>query len=151
MKDEFLYNVAQDLISIPPLIFRGTRRKVLKPAFADTDVHISHIHFEIIRLLKDEGTMHAAAIGKHLHIAKAQMTKLIDRLVAFNLVTRETDRHDRRITNISLSDYGNKLLEEKRQCILKDICESIANLSDEDVICLSDSLRKLNEILSKLK
>ncbi len=150
MKDEFLYKVALDLFSIPPLILRSTRRKVIKSTLADMEVDISHLNFEVIRLLKDEGTMHAAEIGDRLHIARAQMTRLIDRLVDLNMVTRQMDEHDRRISNISLSDYGKRIMEENRQRIINDIREAIASLSDEDITSLSYSLRKVNEILLKL-
>lgn len=150
MKDDVLYKVAIDLFSIPPLIFRGTRKKVVKAALADMEAHISHLNFEIIRLLKDEGTLHVAEIGKRLHIAKAQMTKLIDRLVDLKIVIRETDSCDRRIINISLSDYGKQIIKENRQRMINDIREAIANLSDDDIKNLSDSLRKIKEILSKL-
>ena len=150
MKDEILYKVALDLFSIPPLIFRGTRKKVVKAALADMEANISHLNFEIIKLLKEEGTLHVAEIGQRLHIAKAQMTKLIDRLVDLNIVIREADTCDRRTVNISLSDYGRQIMEENRQRIINDIREAIANLSDDDIESLSDSLRKLKEILSKL-
>jgi len=150
MKDEILYKVALDLFSIPPLIFRGTRKKVVKAALADMEANISHLNFEIIKLLKEEGTLHVAEIGQRLHIAKAQMTKLIDRLVDLNIVIREADTCDRRTVNISLSDYGRQIMEENRQRIINDIREAIANLSDDDIESLSDSLRKLKEISSKL-
>ncbi len=150
MKDDILYKVALDLFSIPPLILRSTRKKVIKSTLADMEVNMSHLNFEIIKLLKEEGTLHAAEIGKRLHIAKAEMTKLIDKLVEMKIVVREADSCDRRITNISLSAYGKKIMEENRQRIIKDIREAIANLNDEDINSMSVSLRKLKAILSKL-
>ena len=115
LRDEILNQVSLDLLSIPPLIFRGTRKKVIKASLADIDVNITHHHFEIIRILKQEGTLHIAEIGNRLQIAKAQMTQLIDKLVDLKIVERKADVTDRRIVNISLTDYGNSLMEENKQ------------------------------------
>jgi DNA-binding MarR family transcriptional regulator len=151
MRSEILERVAMDLLSIPPLIFRGIRRKLIKITLADIDVAITPHHFEIIRLLEEEGTLHVVEIGEKLQIAKAQMTKLIDKLVELNLVAREADAADRRTINISLSNQGKKIIAEHKAIILKAVQEAMAQLSDEDLTTLDNSLRKLQEILSKLQ
>jgi DNA-binding MarR family transcriptional regulator len=110
MRRDNLERVALDLLSIPPLIFRGIRKKVIKSALAEIDVDITPLHFEIMTLLEEAGTLHVAEIGERLQIARAQMTHLIDKLVDLNIVERNMDIADRRIINITLTDRGRVFL-----------------------------------------
>ena len=150
MREEILEKVATDLLSVTPLIFREIRRKLIKTTLADIDVGITPHHFEIIRLLEKEGNLHVAEIGDRLQIARAQMTKLIDKLVDLELVERQTDIGDRRICIITLSPHGKAILEEHRASLMNAIRETMGQLSDEDLKDLSDTLRKLQDILARL-
>jgi DNA-binding MarR family transcriptional regulator len=150
MRNEILRRVAVDLLSIPPLTFRGIRRKLIKTTLAEIHVDITPLHFEIIRLLEEEGTLHVAEIGERLQIAKAQMTQLIDKLVTLNIVERKIDTADRRMTNIRLTNHGRTVLEKDKNTLINAIRESMSYLTDKELEELSDSLRKLRDILSKL-
>ena len=150
MRADILERVVEDLLSISPLIFRGVRRKLIKTTLVDIDLDITPLHFEVIRLLKEEGILHVAEIGERLQIAKAQMTHIIDKLVALNVVEREIDATDRRTTSITLTIEGNRVLEENRIRIVSAVRETMSCLTDEELEDLSDSLRKLRDILSKL-
>jgi len=150
VREEILEKVATDLLSILPLIFREIRRKLIKTTLADIDAGITPHHFEIIRLLEKEGKLHVTEIGDRLQIARAQMTKLIDKLVDLELVERQTDVADRRTCTITLSTRGKAVLEEHRASIMNAIRETMGQLSDEDLQDLSDTLRKLQDTLAKL-
>ena len=150
-RGEILERVAIDLLSIPPLIFREIRRKLVKTALADIDVDITPLHFEILRLLEKEGRLHVAEIGEKLHVAKAQMTHLIDKLVDLEIVERHTDKTDRRMINIVLTDKGKTTLEEHDKSIRKAMKDTLSCFSDKELDDLSDSLRKLRDLLSKLQ
>ena len=151
MRSEILEKVAIDLLSIPPLIGRGIRRKLIKTTLTCIDVDITPHHFEIIRLLHEEGTLHVAEIGERLHIAKAQMTQLLDKLVDMNIVERETDKADRRIYNICLTDSGRNIFREHKDRIMSAVRETMSGLTDEELEDLSNTLRKLHSVLSKLQ
>jgi len=122
MKDDILGKVALDLLSVPPLIFRLVRRKLIRLTLADIDIDIKFPHFEIMQVLKEEGTLHVVEIGEKLQIAKAQMTHLIDKLVEFNLVERNADAADRRTINISLTDRGRAFMEEHENRTGRPVC-----------------------------
>jgi DNA-binding MarR family transcriptional regulator len=151
MQKDILERVAVDLLSIPPLIFRGIRRKLVKAALASINVDIGPLHFEIMSLLKETGTLHAAEIGERLHIAKAQMTHLIDKLVDLNMVERKTDIADRRVINITLTDRGRAFLEEHRSRLVSTAVETMSSLTDEELEDLANTLKKLRDMLSKLQ
>ena len=118
---------------------------------ADTYVDIKLLHFEIMRVLKDEGTLHPAKIGEKLFVAKAQMTHLIDKLVELDFVKREMGSDDRRTINIPLTEKGRKVLEEQDALVINAMQENMSSLADEELEDLSKSLRKLRDILFKLE
>ena len=151
MRSKVMDNVVEDLFSIPPLIIRGIRRKLLKTALANIEVDISPLHFEIIKLLGEAGTLHVTEIGEKLHIARPQMTHLIDKLVDLHIVGRQTDETDRRMIKIVFTDKGKTMIEEHDSSIRNAIRENLSCLTDEELEDLSTSLRKLKGILSKLE
>jgi DNA-binding MarR family transcriptional regulator len=151
MRDETLEKVAADLLSVPPLIFRLIRRKLVMTTLADTDVDIKLLHFEIMKVLQEEGTLHPARIGEMLLIAKAQMTHLIDKLEELGFVKREMDASDRRTINITLTDKGSKVMEEQDNLVINAVRENMAALTEVELETLSSSLRNLRDILFKLQ
>lgn len=151
MHDDVQRRVALDLLSVPPLVFRMVRRRLVSTTLADTNLDIKLLHFEIMRVLKDEGTLHPAKIGEKLLIAKAQMTHLIDKLVELDFVKRETGSDDRRTINITLTDKGRKVLEEQDSMVINAMQENMSSLTDAELEDLSGSLRKLRDILFKLE
>ncbi len=151
MRGEILGRVATDLLSVPPLIFRLIRHRLMATLLADTDVDIKLLHFEIMRVLKEDGTLHPAAIGERLVIAKAQMTHLIDKLVELGFVKREMDSTDRRTLNITLTEKGRKVLDEQETLVLNAVRDNMTSLSDNELETLSGSLRNLRDVLFKLQ
>jgi DNA-binding MarR family transcriptional regulator len=151
MRGEIIGRVAADLLSVPPLIFRLIRRKLVMTTLEDIDVDIKLLHFEIMKVLKEEGTLHPAKIGERLLIAKAQMTHLIDKLVELGFVKREMDASDRRTINITLTDTGSKVLEEQDNLVINAVRDNMSALTDVELEALSHSLRTLRDILFKLQ
>jgi len=151
VREDVLEKVAIDLLSIPPPIFREIRRKLVKATLASTDVYISPLHFEIMSLLKETGTLHVAEIGEKLHLAKAQMTHLIDKLVDLNMVERKTNLADRRTINITLTGRGRAFLEEHKNRLVSTAMETMSRLTDEELEDLANTLKKLRDMLSKLQ
>jgi DNA-binding MarR family transcriptional regulator len=141
---------AEDLLTVPPLIFRSIRRKLVKSLPTDTDFDISPIHFEIMALLREAGTLHAAEIGERLQIARAQMTRLLDKLVDSGIVKRQINKSDRRMTNIKLTAKGRAFLEESDIKIKEAIKETLSCLDEKELQELSDSLITLRKIFTKL-
>jgi DNA-binding MarR family transcriptional regulator len=151
MREEIQAKVSLNLLSVPPLIFRLVRHKVVTTTLADTNLDITLLHFEIMHVLKEEGTLHPAKIGEKLFIAKAQMTHLIDKLVELDFVKREMCADDRRTLNITLTEKGYKVLEEQDNLVINAMNANMLSLSDAELESLSNSLRNLRDILFKLQ
>lgn len=148
MQEDIRDRIVEDLLSIPPIILRAVRNKLIKTTIPEIDISLTPNHFEILKLLEDEGTLHVAEIGKRLQIAKAQMTQLIDKLVALKMVEKKLDAADRRYFKISLTRKARKLLQEHKTNITRAVKEIMSGLSDKEMENLSVSLRNLRDILS---
>jgi DNA-binding MarR family transcriptional regulator len=151
MRDEILGRVNADLLSVPPLVSRLIRKKLVRQTLSDTELELKIPHFEIMRILKEEGTLHPAEIGEKLCIAKAQMTHLVDKLVESGFVKREGGEDDRRTINITLTANGNTLLEEQNRLFMNAIRDNMITLSEAELETLSNSLRILRSTLLKLQ
>jgi len=151
MQNDISGRVAADLLSIPPLVFRIIRRKLITATMADINVDIKFPHFEIMTVLKEEGTLHVAEIGEKLQIAKAQMTHLIDKLVELEMVDRNIDTTDRRTINIALNEKGAAFMKIHEKNVINAVREYISFLEDDELEALSLSLRTLRDTLLKFQ
>ena len=125
------------------------RRDILERVTLDL-LSIPH-HFEIMTLLREEGPLHVAEIGEKLQIAKAQMTQLTGKLADMSLVERKPDTADRRTINIAITGKGKSILEAHNSLVKNAVRETMSCLTDEELEDLSDSLRRMRDILSKLR
>ena len=150
MKRSVLDSVVKDLLSITPLIRRSIQRKVVRTAFVQIEEDITLPHLEIMKILQEEGTKYIAEIGERLQIPKPQMTHLIDRLEKLEIVARQADTTDRRMSNIMLTDKGRRIIEELDQVINESIKVKLSFLTEDELRELSVSLKKLGDILYRL-
>jgi|WetSurMetagenome_2_1015567.scaffolds.fasta_scaffold00475_4 DNA-binding MarR family transcriptional regulator len=150
MSSNILETVTEELFTLTPSLFRNTDRKLVKSALYRTRIGISELHLEILILLHDSGTLHTAEIGDRLNIARSQMTRLIDKLINLNLVKRSINKADRRQTNILLTAKGCEFLNKDAVKIKNAIKESLSGLTENDLLEISDSLRKLHTIFARL-
>jgi MarR family transcriptional regulator, organic hydroperoxide resistance regulator len=150
LHNSILEKVSCDLLSIFPLVRRTTQKKCINPSQLNLITNITPLHFEIIRLLDGEGALRVATIGEKLHVSKAQMSQLLNKLVDLGLVERNRDDKDRRATNIGLTSRGKKIFRESENALIKSVEGSLSRLSENELEELSISLKKMQQILNKL-
>ena len=110
MRRDLLANLAENLLSVVPLIYRKTRKNLTEPLIINLEINITPLQIEILLLLEKEKVLCVSEIGERLQIAKAQMTQLIDKLADLSLIKRRTNETDRRTINIALTDRGLSLI-----------------------------------------
>ncbi len=79
------------------------------------------------------------------------MTHLIDNLVDLGIAERQTGSEDRRMINVALTRKGRTTLEKHDSRIKNAIRETLSCFSDAELEDLSASLRKLQDLFSKLE
>jgi DNA-binding MarR family transcriptional regulator len=150
MQNLILEKVSLELLSIFPLVRRSTKKKFINPSNCDVTLTITPLHFEIIRLLDQTGSLRVATIGEKLRVPKAQISQLLNKLVDLNLIERRRDDKDRRATNIGLTRRGKKIFRESEKALINSVQLSLSQLSENDLAELSVSLNKMHQILNKL-
>jgi DNA-binding MarR family transcriptional regulator len=68
--------------------------------------------WRILRLLADRGGCPMNVVADHVLLLAPKLSKLVDRMVAANLVLRRRDHEDRRRVLIVVSARGRRALEE---------------------------------------
>jgi DNA-binding MarR family transcriptional regulator len=149
MRDDIIQTVTEELLTISPLIFRSIRRNISKTLAHDINMDISPLHIEIMKLLEGNGTLSITEIGEKLQIARAQMTHLIDRLAYLEIVERQTEKVDRRIIKITLTEKGRTTLKEQETSIREAFKEFLNQFTEDELKDISDSLNKLKYVFSK--
>lgn len=150
MQKELVNKVVADLFSIPAFSSRIVRSKFTKVTLANIEVSLTPLHFEIMRLLAEEGGLPVFEIGKRLVLAKAHMTQLVDKLVEKEMIIREADPSDRRVTRISLTNTGKQSLDSLHNSVGEALEKALSSLSENDLKDLSTSLDKIRNILPKM-
>jgi DNA-binding MarR family transcriptional regulator len=95
-------------------------------------------------LLRHPAGMTMTEVSRELMVSNGNVTGIVDRLVAEELVTRITNAEDRRATFVRLTSKGLKLFEAMAAAHERWVDELLAGFSDERsgaMIGLLDALR----------
>ncbi len=79
-------------------------------------------------------------IGQHLLTKVPDVTRLIDRMVASDLVRRERSKKDRRIVLVNLTSKGREIFQRLEGPVEALHAEQLAHLSDEQAYALNQAL-----------
>ena len=135
--------------------FRNNRHKVivnllytngwlvgqLRQLFKQYD--ITEKQYNILRILKgSEKPLTTSIIRGRLLDKMSDTTRVIDRMIKKGLVEKKINKIDRRLVDITLSDQGEKLLQETDRITI-DMDRIVENLNDEEAHQLSNLLDKL--------
>ena len=98
--------------------------------------------YNVLRILRGAGAegVKCSEISERLVTKDSDITRLLDRLIARNLVTRERDERDRRVIITRITEEGLKLLAELDEPILQANRKQLGHLG-------ADLLEQFNALL----
>jgi DNA-binding MarR family transcriptional regulator len=99
--------------------------------------------FDVLATLRRAGQLTAGELVRASMVTSGAMTNRIDRLVARNLVTRQTDPDNRRSVLIDLTDRGRTLIDELLADHVDNETRLLASLTPREQQQLAGLLRKL--------
>ncbi|MEM9049640.1 MAG: MarR family transcriptional regulator [Pseudomonadota bacterium] len=102
--------------------------------------------FSVLYLVARNPGARQGALAERLTIKRAQMTKLVQALVARNLVTRHVPQDDRRGVQLRLTDAGAALLKAHKTRFLAGDAQPLPNLSAAETRTLKTLLAKLTRL-----
>jgi DNA-binding MarR family transcriptional regulator len=146
MEDKAVNSILDNLFQILPII----HKKLLRMDMGGVTGDLSRLHIAIMGML-GKGSLPISEIGARLVAPKSQMTRLVDQLVSSGIVERQSDIGDRRVINISLTDYGYTVLGECREKVKQNIRKKISRLTIDELIAFSEARVKLKDIGEKLE
>jgi len=149
MDEKLLDSVTQEMLHLFPLL----EGKIIRVGFRsmERDWKVAPHHFMILKMLNHSGPMPVSEVGGSHDIPKSHMTYLIDRLVEMGLVERQPDTKDRRVVNVSLTPEGEHTLAGCEAVLRENAQQRMSSLSEADMNQLSESLKKVREIVAKVE
>lgn len=105
--------------------------------------------FATLMTLRLSDSMSLSEIGQHLLISKQQMSSICDKLLQAGLVSKTQDQKDRRRTLISLTDAGEKLIDDQNEIVRQKFLHCLKGLSAEEQQELQESIVNLNHYIEK--
>lgn len=100
-------------------------------------------------LVPKDATM--TELSNELLMSKQQLTPMIDKLVAKNLVQRKYDSNDRRLITINITPLGLELLDTIKENALKILADRFSSLDNTDTQNLHEALTTVYSIVQKIR
>jgi DNA-binding MarR family transcriptional regulator len=144
-REETIETVSRNLMLLFPL-FHG---KIVSRERGVSGMQLAG--YRVLGVLLRHGPLPISEVGKRLYISKPYMTRLVDDLIAEDLVERLPDASDRRVINLQITERGTGRLKETGTMFTDDIKALLSGLSDDDILELDKSLKNLNRVLGKLR
>ena len=126
----------------------GLRRAMNKIAVAvreDVSCYGLNVsEFGVLELLYHRGPQQTQAIKEKILIANSSTTYTIDQLIKKGYVSRSTNHQDARIKEVSLTEDGQKMMEEIFPQHAKMLASHFAALTQEEIGQFHHLLKKLS-------
>ena len=97
----------------------------------------------VLDAILHKGALSQRELGRKVLTSAANMTDIIDKLAARDLVRRVRCPEDRRLVKVELTEAGQTLIEALFPSHALDIAEAMAGLNTADIAMLADLLRRL--------
>ena len=103
--------------------------------------------FNVLRILRgaEPDGLICREIGERMIAFDPDVTKLLDRLEARDLILRERQQKDRRVITVRISKEGLKLLKEIDQPILYFVNNLLSHMSEKNLRMLSELAEEARE------
>ena len=106
--------------------------------------------FDVIATLANQPPMTCKALGENTLITKGTLTGVLDRLEIKQIVERITNTEDARSQKIQLTAKGQEVFSHAFPSHMKYLEVAFNQLSQEEMLNLTSSLKKLRDAMEKL-
>lgn len=95
-------------------------------------MNLSMIQLQALIFIKQNPETPMKAVAEYLKVELPSATSIIEKLVKLSFIKRETDKDDRRLVLLNLTDKGRQLLEEATKERAKNMEKIFTYLSEKD-------------------
>lgn len=103
-----------------------------------------------IMIIGKAGNITPTTLSKFINMEKGSLTTLVDSLVDKKLVVRSGSPGDRRKVLLSLTPEGIEYMKAVEEQSQKGLASMVANLDENEIDQMHDSLKGLVEVLRKI-
>jgi DNA-binding MarR family transcriptional regulator len=100
-----------------------------------------------LRCLQDERNLTMSGLAGAMYLHVSTVSGLVDRLEARGYLDRVRDRLDRRFVRLALTSRGRAVIRRTPEPPRSRLPRGLQRLSDADIRCLRDSMRRLARIM----
>lgn len=118
--------------------------------FRQTSVPIPLNQFGVLCILESEKRASISDISHRLNISKQQMTTIIEKLVAANLVEKKSDENDRRRSVITMTVSGQAVIDKQHDVVKKLFEKQLERLDATEREKLAAAIRDYNYLIEKM-
>jgi DNA-binding MarR family transcriptional regulator len=97
----------------------------------------------VLRQLYDEDAVAPSAIAERIGMTRGAISKLVDRLIAKSLVSRKTEKDDRRYQSLSLTAQGRALVPKLAALADRNDEEFFGHLSRGERRTIEDAMKDI--------
>lgn len=114
-------------------------------SIASVDESITLPQFRLLVVLRSRGPSKLAALAEHLGVNPSTATRMIDRLIATNLVSRHVNPSSRREVVVELTETGASVVSRVTWQRRQQIAEIVAQMPGKHRRELVEALEAFNE------
>ena len=136
--------IAREVLEVVPLIMRTIRKEMRSRRSPDLSV----VQFRTLLFLNRNPGASLSTVAEHLGLTLPTVSKMVDRMVANNLVTREDSSADRRRMTLTLTAKGQNLLAEARGGTLERLAGILEGLAPGEREVVHQAVQLLQGLFS---
>lgn len=135
---------AHEVLEVTPLVMRAIRAEMRR----HRALGLSVPQFRTLAYLSYNYGASLSDVAEFLGLALPSMSKLIDGLVARQLVTRESSPNDRRRVTLSLSSAGQATFQSAHEAARIYLAERLAGLSEHERATVTQAMQTLRSLFT---
>lgn len=149
MKKMSLSKFSDEIVDIIPLLIKGMLKGISrKKNDPISQGKISLPQYITLEMLVRQSGLKMKDIAENLNVSYPAATGIIDRLHKMGMVKRVSDKKDRRVVYIEVTEKGEKIVEEVRKNRHELIERVFGNLSQEERMAYLQIIKKVLKIMN---
>ncbi|CAM1343416.1 MarR family winged helix-turn-helix transcriptional regulator [Tenacibaculum amylolyticum] len=141
--ESFLDQSAGYLINMTALLLK----RELNTAIKNNNINVTTEQWAILNRLNEKSGLSQKEVAKLTFKDNANITRIIDKLVAKGLVDRRNDANDRRTWKIFITSEGRKLRDAIEPLAVEILKKSTKGIDKKDVNLFNRTAKKIMENL----
>ena len=138
-------SLSKELFNTLPLVFRE-----IKKSFLSQNIPLAPNQIKILHLIHCH-SITANELAKHFNVTPPTMSECIDGLLEKKLLKKVKSKKDRRVSKITLTDYGQKEMIKARKKIMLALDKKLNILTTKEKKILFEAINILQKTFSTNK